>query len=1224
MGSRQCTTSLNFRNTSIPELDFTTCQLDGRNLIEAAAGTGKTFAITRLYLRLLLERNLLVREILVVTFTEAATRELRERIRATLATALRIATGGKIETDEPFFTAVFDRLPRSRVCASLTEALRTFDSAAIYTIHGFCRQVLFEHAFESGTLFAAEIVSDERELVELVAADFWRCHFYDASLLFLAHAAAEKCTSPAWFCELYKVRKGVEGYRLLPEAVDDPDMAGLEARFKASIAKAAPLWNRQRATILALLTSPSLRQNSYSPKIVSKLCGRIDGLFEQGFIDGEGLAEIKKMTVGAIVNGTKKGAIPPSHPFFEACTEIYADGIALHEMLHLKFLALQIRFLSQADAALFNEKERRSLLGFNDLLLRVRDAFADKKSGHHLRAALRSVCKAGLIDEFQDTDPVQYAIFDAIFGRDLPLFFIGDPKQAIYRFRGADIYSYFEAARNASMRYTLSTNFRSDPLLLEAINRLFIGHCNPFAFRPVEYRPVRSGIEGSANVLSIAGERQNLFVLWLFKRDSTDTVEPLGKTDASDLTVSAVTVEIGRLLSASARGEATLGDRPLRPSDIAVLVRTNREASRVREALGSAHIPAMLYMSGSVFGSFEATEFEILLAACAEPQRGELFRAALATCFFGLTGNEVDGLASDDHLWSSFQARLVRYHEEWRTVGILPMFRKLMNDEQVRRRLLPGKDGERKLTNLLHLAELIHTEALRSRSGMAAMVKWLSAKRRDCNDGVPPDEEMLRLESDEEAVRIVTIHKSKGLEYPVVFCPFTWNAAQLPVDKNNKKPCVFHDPDHDFAASVALDADAIARFRPFAEEELLAESIRLLYVAITRARSRCYCAWGGVKGAETSALGWVLFGRQIDSNPVAQLRAVIDGLTDRGISDGLAWLHGAGDACIEVAPIPRYAPFELPRDDRTRQSMIARPFRRAIPTPRRILSYSALAHSLPLADREYADDGGFSRASSLKEPGLKTPTAADFADFPRGAEAGTFLHAVLEKADFTNLSSSGFSAAITAGLARFGFASSLQESVERMILAVAETVLDPQNGLRLERIPLRQCAREMEFYFPVQPFMGRDIFEAAGEPEAARNVFPPPGMKTSGGHLKGYIDLVFEWEDRFYIIDWKSNHLDDDEGAYSPAALAGVMAREHYLLQYHLYSVALHRYLWLRRSGYSYEKNFGGIYYLFLRGLGGGERNGIFFDRPDEERIMRLSGLLTGEELKPSESLASG
>jgi exodeoxyribonuclease V beta subunit len=1205
-----------FRITSIPDLDLANCPLDGQNIVEAAAGTGKTFAITRLYVRLILEQNLLPREILVVTFTEAATREIRERIHATLETAYKIARNGATDTDEPFFTALFERLPRSKACAQLIEALRSFDSAAIHTIHGFCRQVLFEHAFESGAIFTYEMIADELELTKLVAEDFWRCHFYNASPLFLAYAAVEKCNGPGWFSDLYNMCKGVETYRLLPQSPEDPDTSGLEARLAALIATTAPIWNNHRASIAALLTSPSLKQNIYSPEIVAKLSARIDELFERGFIDQKGIIDLKRVTSGAILNGTKKGAISPSHPFFEACEKLYSSLTALHEAFQQKFLALKIRFLSIADAALVKEKNRRNLLGFDDLLLRVSSALADKKNGNRLRSALQAAYKAALIDEFQDTDPVQYAIFAAIFRLNLPLFFIGDPKQAIYRFRGADIYAYFEASRNASVRYTLSINYRSDPLLLEAINRLFVGHGNPFAFKQVEYRPVKGSLEGCANVLSIAGERQKPFVLWLFKRGSTDSVEPLEKIPASHLVTSAVTGEIGRLLSASARGEATIGDHPLRPSDIAVLVRTNREAALVRQALDIAHIPAILYMSGSVFASFEAAEFEILLAALAEPQRNEYLRATLSTCFFGLSANEIDGLESDDRLWSSYQSRIVRYHEEWRAEGMLSMFRTLMNDEHVRRRLLPGPDGERKLTNLLHLAELLHAEALRSRAGMIAMVKWLNTKRLNCADSVPPDEEMLRLESDEEAVRIVTIHKSKGLEYSIVFCPFTWNTTMAPVDKSNKKPFIFHDPDHDFAASIAVGPDAIRQFRPVADEELLAESVRLLYVAMTRAKVRCYCAWGPVKGAETSALSWVLFGRHIENDFIAQLRAIINGLSDRAISDGLTWLRSDADVCIEIAPIPERSPFVLTRVDHVQQSVKARPFRGTIAAPRRILSYSALAHSLPLSDRERTDDGGISRALPIERLGI-APATADLADFPRGAEAGTFLHAILEETDFGNASSQVISAAIADGLEQFGFAPTLQASVERMIRMAATTMLDPESGLRLDCVPPQQCLREMEFYFPIQPFMLRDIFEAAGEGDVAGNILLlPPELTSSGGHLKGYIDLVFEWKDRFFIIDWKSNHLGDDDGAYAPAALTGVMAREHYLLQYHLYAVALHRYLQLRKPGYSYEKHFGGIYYLFLRGLGRlpGNRNGIFFDRPDIGRITRLCGLLTDKK----------
>jgi exodeoxyribonuclease V beta subunit len=1198
----------------ITELDGANCPLVGVNLIEAAAGTGKTFAITRLYLRLLLEGKLLPSQILVVTFTEAATRELRERIRLTLEAALRSAAGGG-EPEDPFFHSLFGRLDRSHARVRLAEALHSFDSAAIHTIHGFCRQVLSEHAFESGTRAAEQIITDEKELRELVAADFWRRHFYRAAPSFLAFAAAEKCTGPGWFVELFRVRKGVEAYRLLPPCDTPPDTAGPEAALAALMARAAPLWKEGKTEITNLLASPSLKQNVYSPKINERLCARVDELMERGFLDREGLADFKKIGAPSLLAATKKGAPPPSHPFFDACEEIRSSLAALHDAYRAKILALKIEFLSRVDADLGKEKTRQGLLGFDDLLLRVAGALARGKDENALRNALRDSYKAALIDEFQDTDPVQYAIFDSIFGRAMPLFYIGDPKQAIYRFRGADIYAYFEASRNASTRYTLSTNYRSDPLLIEAVNRLFAGHGNPFAFRPVEYRQVKAGLDGGETALTMAGERRPPFVLWLFKRDSADSVEPLARGASGELVMNAVTGEISRLLSGARLGTGENG-RAVKPADIAVLVRTNREAAAMREALEEAQIPAVLYLSGSVLGSFEAVEFEILLSALAEPHRHEYLRAALATSFFGLSGGEIDRLADDDRLWSSYQARLQRSHDAWRTEGILPMVRRLMNEEQVRRRLLVQRSGERRLTNLLHLAELLHARSVRSGAGMAAMVTWLSDGIMQCGESVPPDEEMLRLESDEEAVRIVTIHKSKGLEYPIVFCPDTWNASSLPADKEFKLPFVFHDPGHDYEASIALGGDAIRQFRPLAEEESLAENIRLLYVAITRAKSRCYCAWGPVKGAETSALAWVLFGRLIENDPVARLRASVAGLSDRNLDAALDRLRKGAASSIEIVPLPvpiprppGSCPDGGPIPNRpVPRSLTARSFEGVIAPPRRILSFSGLAHSLPLSDREWIDDGFFPKAPPPQERGTRT-----IADFPRGAEAGTFLHAVLATADFANPSSPETAAALLAGLARGGFAAALQESVAAMLRTVAGATLDPISGLRLGRVPFRRTVREMEFYFPVQPFLRGDIFELAGEESRSGNIPAAlPELKTSGGHLKGYIDLVFEWNDRFYIIDWKSNYLGDDDGAYSPAALAGVMVREHYRLQYHLYTVALHRYLRLRRPDYSYEKHFGGAYYLFLRGLGGVEGDGIFFDRPDAARIRRMDTLLTG------------
>ena len=459
-------------------------------------------------------------------------------------------------------------------------------------------------------------------------------------------------------------------------------------------------------------------------------------------------------------------------------------------------------------------------------------------------------------------------------------------------------------------------------------------------------------------------------------------------------------------------------------------------------------------MTGSVFGTIEAWEFELLLAALAEPDRSTLVKAALATFFFGLTASGIEGFETDDRQWGLYQSRFLSYHEQWRRDGILAAMRRILNDERVRERLLP-QAGERKLTNILHLAELLHARELESPAGEGALVKWLVARRLQCDDSVPPDEEMLRLDSDEEAVRIVTIHKSKGLEYPVVFCPFNWHRSRL---RSGDTPLFFHDPGNDFEPSLAVGDEAIRNAAPLAEEELLAENMRLLYVALTRAKCCCYCVWSPTKGAESSALAWLLFGKSPLENP-AQLGAKVCGLSDRDIAREIADRLG-GTNSIETAPLPPESAIPLPGSQMAGRRLAARPFSGTIPLPRRVLSYSYLAHSA--SDRE---DGVFDeRAFSPAESGVDTAT--DFRAFPRGARAGLFLHELFEEIDFPAMTVARPPDGLAIKLDRYGFSREWLEPVWNMMRTVSTTPLDKATDLRLEKILPRNCIKEMEFYFP--------------------------------------------------------------------------------------------------------------------------------------------------------------
>jgi exodeoxyribonuclease V beta subunit len=1209
---------------SYREFDPGTAPLDGCNLIEASAGTGKTFTISRIYLRLLVERGLPVSSILVVTFTEAATQELKERIYETLHAALHaLSTPGAKGNSDPFFEQLFSRVNPEVARQYLTLALRSFDSAAVHTIHGFCHRVLLEHAFESGAMFSTDLITDQSELLDETACDFWRRTFYGASPLFIAYANKEGVTGPAFFRQLFEVRKGVQTHRVLPVDPIDPDAAAVESQVAYCFADVKDLWHATHDAIVAALHAPSLKKNIYSPKIVRNMVNGMTGFIDREYGDPHYFEGLGKWTAAVLARGTKKDCAIPSHPFFEACERLYDCMNRLSETYRQKILFLKVRFLSLSMEALDKEKSRRNLVSFDDMLLRVHRALGDPSSGPFLKRVLGATYKAALIDEFQDTDPVQYEIFNAVFGRDVPLFLIGDPKQAIYRFRGADIFAYFKACQNATNRFTLSKNYRSDKNLLGAINALFSLPRSPFAFDEISYRKVNAGLTGSERALFIEGERQIPFKLWLHERPDAASVRALSRTESVADITRAVAAEIANLIDDGAYGRALIGNKPVLPGDIAVLVRTNNEAAQVQEVFLSCGIPSVIQISESVFSTYEAFELRILLASLAEPKRPDLLRGALATSFFGFNAAAIDRLATDEHAWNHWQSRAIDYHDRWQRDGIFPLLRTLMTEERLRTRLLARAGGERSLTNIIHLAELLQLASSRTHAGIAAIVKLLSTKWNDDAVASTPEEEMVRLESDADAVRIVTIHKSKGLEYPIVFCPFNWRPSESRPDKQNKRPILFHDPGHDRAATLALDQDAIERCRPLADEEALAENMRLLYVALTRARSCCYCVWSDAKGAESSGLAWLLFGANLDKPYIPSLKAVMMALSDKEIAERLRHAFRDEGDTLEISPLPIAEPLALePKAPHTLE-LACRAFTGGILPPRRVLSYSSLAHPALFSIKESPDyDTLFTPQADLASA-AEAPLADEknIIDFPRGAKAGIFLHDIFEHLDFELAASPQTEKFVREKLSEHGFDAAWEESVTSAIRCTVNVVLDPRLDLRLAHLSPAHCLKEMEFYFPLKPFSNTRLFELAGESTETASPLRTGTLSAleltkAQGHLKGYIDLAFEWQERYYIIDWKSNFLGAQSANYTIDALMKSMRNEHYLLQYHLYTVALHQFLSLRRPGYSYAANFGGIYYVFLRGIDddSNSTNGIFFDRPSEERVRELRELLLPEK----------
>ncbi|MBN1614078.1 MAG: exodeoxyribonuclease V subunit beta [Deltaproteobacteria bacterium] len=1233
--------------------DLLQSPLTGSTLIEASAGTGKTYAVAGLYVRLVVELGIPVREILVVTYTIAATGELRDRIRRRLREAEEAFREG--ESTDAFLAGLLAKLPlskdRRRAGLRLRTAVRDFDEASIHTIHGFCQRMLQEHAFESGNLFDSKLLPDDGALKAEIVQDFWRRHFYEAPPEFVGHALSKK-VGPDRYLEWIGRPSSNPDLVVLPDArpPSEDEIEGAISDFRKVYGALRTAWPEGRGEVIEILKGPALKANVYGRRVDGLIDLLDDYLYDDTF-PFPPPADIERFTAAVLEKATKKNAPTPRHGVFTLCQELLESAGDLAALLDRRLLHLKAEAIRVSRRELPARKAKRHVLSYDDLLVRLRDALYGP-TGPALLASLGRKYRCALIDEFQDTDPIQYAIFDALFrkragsesGGSSCLFLIGDPKQAIYSFRGADVFAYMRAAAQADRRYTLAENWRSEPGLVAAVNRLFGGASRPFVYEPIAFHHTRAGQRPGQPVLTFDGQTEAPLQWWLLSEgdggSEGSSTKPLPKTEAVARIAGAVAGEIRGLLSLGRRGRAMIGGRPLSAGDIAVLVRKNRQARVVQEALQRLRIPCVVSSEESVFAGPEALTVERIIAAIDEPADEGLVRAALITDLLGLGGEALDGLLRDDRSWEARLKRFHLYHDIWQNRGFIQMFRLFMAAESVRSRLLAFPDGERRLTNVLHIAELLHEAAVTENLTARGLMQWMRGQRR--RGDVRPEEQELRLESDARAVRIVTIHKSKGLEYPVVFCPYAWEGSRIAKGRASRPEILFfHDPGRDHALVCDIGSPDLPENLKLAEREALAENCRLLYVALTRAKHRCYFVWGRINEAETSAPAY-LFHRRGDGDPddpVAETARRLADMDGELMAADLAAIARESGGSIHLCPLPAAETVPLEPDEGVSGGALrCREFSGSIDRSWRIASFSLLASGgaqaaeLPDRDALQAPDGlspAIERLPEMDEetamPGIEAPVDPEgiFA-FPKGAAAGTVLHEIFEDLDFQEKEGTVIGSIVSRCLRRHGFSGIWEKAVTAMIERVLRFPLaegrNSGKDLILADVPLEARLNELAFFFPLRR-IGREalasLFREAGSPPGRKGEDLPERLERLQfsplrGFMRGFIDCVFRHEGRFYLVDWKSNHLGNRITDYHQAALAKTMMESLYVLQYHLYTVALHRYLKLRLPGYGYESHFGGVFYCFVRGMDPavGASCGLYRDRPRVELVEELGGRL--------------
>jgi exodeoxyribonuclease V beta subunit len=1157
------------------QLDPRTFPLNGLQLIEASAGTGKTYTITNLYLRLLLGHApnntttvdaLTVDKILVVTFTNAATEELRGRIRERIIEARKAFSSGK--TSDAFISQLLEDVEDHQLAAyRLTSAFMSMDEAAIFTIHGYCQRMLSECAFETKGLFTMEFVLDDSEVQKEVIADFWRkiVRKYPAPLLPLI---IKEWKDPSVLHQKIRSYGGREDITLLtPEVTDDCLLEKYDLLY-GKITELKELWLKDNVS--ELIERSDIKANA-KPKKQPRLDAVTRFAKSEDFDLTQPTTDKKEdpweiWSEQNIQKQLKKSGKPFTHPVFSLFSSLVGvvDEFKKELIAHLYGTAIK-----EYQKQLRERKQEMQLYAPDDLLHQLAVAV---KNNHGFSELLANKFPIALVDEFQDTDPLQFDIFSTIYGdEETPnkgLFMIGDPKQAIYAFRGADIFTYISARRRQDKNaiFNMGENWRSSNAVVSAINTLFCNTEAPFIYNEdIPFEPVVAANK-NLQALTKRGKPFSNLSIWHYEEECSN------KSEYQAIFAEKTAYEVSVLLNKN--NNVCIGDTPVVAKDIAILVRDRTDAEAVQDALREACIESVYLSRESIFDSEESIDLYRILVAAAEPSNMRNIRAALATSFVGVDANELLQLADDDERIQSALSEFHTYNALWTTKGIEALVETLMQQ----RDLYSTNPNERRITNVRHLIELLQKKS-QEFDGKRQLLQWYSDKLSKSGLVNTSDEDQLHLESDDNLVQIVTIHASKGLEYPITFVPFLSRPVKA-------KEYLYHET----PAQINLDLLRRDESRERADKERLAEDARLLYVALTRAVHKCYLGVVNFESKDSnfsdSALGHILGDGDIKEKLTALASA--DSIEVEHFSETIAAEEFEGDDIEDSTPLTA----------RVRTHAIAKHWR--------VTSYSALAKGAVTHELKVGlDDEQLSESAPPAEP--KDSTTPSRYTFMKGARAGSLLHELLEKTVFLSDDRPYVQKTVRDTFSRFGITKDTETwepILSDWITEIANAKL-PFNGsnFSLSEISAENALVEMEFHFSLAKTNQADLNKVLSKFKSS----PTADFANAEGVLKGFIDLIFSHKGKYFIVDYKSNHLGYEVSDYEAQKLLLVMRNHQYDLQYLLYTVALDRYLQQTVPDYSYEEHFGGVYYLFLRGA---PEQGVFYDIPKPADINALSDLL--------------
>ncbi len=1146
--------------------------LTGINLIEASAGTGKTYTLATLVLRFIIDKEIDIKNILVVTFTKAATEELKDRIRSRLVDA-RLAVGDLEDKLGQWMASL--GVDEKIILKRINFALLEIDQASIFTLHGFCQRTLSEHALESGQLFDTELMTDTRAVYQACSDDFWRKTIYlrsqwEASVLIGCYKTPDDLLKSIGSIPPYM--PVYPNYKNIDEALDELDT--LRQTYKEDIAT------------LLLSIEESLGDKKFTPNFIKGFEGMRKTIEEWLDKKSNQLPDFSIFTEEGLIaklNGhkfrvSKANLDTPKDQKISYLDSLSFDGSpfeALHKAINHITLTLRRSLLETLNEDLEKILQRDNVLSFNDLIIRLADALYDD-TGNMLRQEIQKQYQVALIDEFQDTDPKQWLIFSEIFCTEKHfLYLIGDPKQAIYKFRGADIHSYFLAKEKANHEFSLARNWRSHPELINGINTLFSRQA-PFLFEALNFHPVKAALEAKEGELVKKNKPLSPVVLWQLDNMNKGFWK---STAAEKQIVTEVVNEVLNLLKNEFFIQKNEEQDKVEPEDIAILVKTNTQAKAFQHALNKAGVIAVINNHESVFASPEANDLYLLLQSINQPNNNALIKQALSLSWFNLDGQALRAEFNDEKAMNGWLFRFHEYQQLWRNKGLMPMVRKFLTEEKIFHYLSLQPQTERRITNIQHCIELIQRASVEDHLGPNKTLHFLKRSIHQSENSL--EEQKLRLESDENAAKIITMHSSKGLEYPIVFCPFLW---QRNLNTKKEKTLVKCYTGEGIIAD--LGSDQFEEHLGISLKEELAEDLRIFYVAVTRAKYRCYINWADVRTKDTPNASAMAYLFDFDLDDFFQQQNKLKKYAQDQPS-AFEYRLQAVDKKVTEIWVPQLK----------KKALSYREKQRLAYSHWQMSSYTALSElSITDAPELPEDKAREYIVVSLVEP--------DHTMLPKGAHMGNVIHDLLENISFKQLATeSDISVRRDQSCLRYGVKTDFPEKIDHLLQqTVCTTIKTNDVSFSLKDLEWQQCLKEMPFYLSMKVMDASHINMILKD----NPTFQPLSNKILSGYLTGYIDLICEYEGRYYVMDYKSNYLE----SYTHEALESSMREHNYGLQYWIYTLVLHLYLQNKLPGYQYEKHIGGVVYLFVRGMDENKENsGVYYYQPEQEKIEQLAQL---------------